>query len=620
MDADALTPRALFDGNVCYEIPPFQRPYVWSEEDQWQPLWDDVQRVTERWLELQGSGSEDAMVSHFMGAVVLKFQDTPAGEVARRSVIDGQQRLTTLQLLLDAAQLVTAEHGDEEDAESLQELVYNSARRFRDTPSRFKLWPSRIDRTAFEYVMDNELDVSELDATSRISEAHSFFIDSIRAWADIEGGVESSTVRLSALAKVLQQNFVVVSINLSANDDDQLIFETLNNRGTPLLAADLIKNYVFQKCELLGADVDEWSEDYWQGFDEDWWREEVSQGRLLRSRIDMFLQYWLTMRLQDEVTSETVFIRFRHFAADSLASKSEAKEFLGGLKRDAGLYRDFVTNESESEGAAFYGRVVESLELGTFIPLLLWLVSDHHEVPEPEVQKALDSIESFVIRRMLLRMTTKDYNSLVVAILKEASENPVDHVGTVIENFLAIQTADARLWPTDDSMKETLPGLRLYGNVKQSRLRIVLSAVEMHLRNLRHEDVTLPAHLEIEHVMPRAWRTYWGVDVAGDNQLASQRDRRVDSIGNLTLVTKKLNGTLSHRPWSDAEATPIFTTGKFAGKGKRSLLSNYSVLVLNKKIIDEHEEEWTESDIRARARVMTETVILIWPRPASVEA
>jgi hypothetical protein len=58
----------------------------------------------------------------------------------------------------------------------------------------------------------------------------------------------------------------------------------------------------------------------------------------------------------------------------------------------------------------------------------------------------------------------------------------------------------------------------------------------------------------------------------------------------------------------------------YAGKGKRSLLSNYSVLVLNKKIIDEHEEEWTESDIRARARVMTETVILIWPRPASVEA
>ena len=115
--------------------------------------------------------------------------------------------------------------------------------------------------------------------------------------------------RLRLLAEVVQQQLVVVAINLDQKDDDQLIFETLNDRGTPLLAADLIKNMVFQQGEDLGADVGAWGEKYWADFDEDWWRQEVQQGRLFRSRIDLFLQYWLTMRMQDEIPAEKIFAR-----------------------------------------------------------------------------------------------------------------------------------------------------------------------------------------------------------------------------------------------------------------------------------------------------------------------
>ena len=278
MDAAALNPRALFDGNVCYEIPPFQRPYVWNEEDQWQPLWDDIARVADALINSPETVEQDESVNHFLGAVVLKLRDSPAGEVAKRSVIDGQQRLTTLQLMLDAAQLVLEEHGDEDDAESVQELVFNAARRFRNTPSRFKLWPSRVDRHAFEFVMDNDLDVTPEASASKIHQAHSFFVRVIRDWADVTGDPDKAKLRLSALAQVLQQRLQIVAINLSASDDDQLIFETLNDRGTPLLAADLIKNYLFQQCEEIGADVDAWSDTYWQDFDDDWWRDQVVAG------------------------------------------------------------------------------------------------------------------------------------------------------------------------------------------------------------------------------------------------------------------------------------------------------------------------------------------------------
>jgi Protein of unknown function DUF262/Protein of unknown function (DUF1524) len=620
MEAVVLSPRALFDGTICYEVPPFQRPYVWNEEDQWQPLWDDIARVADAVLEAPDNTTAES-TSHFLGAVVLKLRDTPAGAVARRHIIDGQQRLTTLQLLLDSAQLVLSEYGDADDAESLQELVLNGANRFRNTASRFKLWPSRVDRDPFERVMDDDLAATDEDGTSPICQAHVFFAGAVRDWAQQSGDdAELVRKRLSALAQVLQQHLQIVAINLAASDDDQLIFETLNDRGTPLLAADLIKNYLFQKCEALGADVDSWSDVYWKDFDEDWWRDQVAQGRLFRSRIDLFLQYWLTMRRREEIPSDAVFARFRSFSDEHLTSQADAEAFLQALRRDADTYRELVTQESGSPPARFYSRVVEAAELGTFIPLLLWLISDNHNVPEEQVELALNGIESMAIRRILLRMTMKGLNNLVVSILRELDGKPVTEVGEVIVGYLGRQTADSMSWPTDGDVRQQLPSVRVYANIKQPRLRVVLAAIELLRRTERHENVSLPEKLELEHVMPRGWRTYWGADIEGDPVRAAQRDDLVHTLGNLTLVTKKLNGTLSNRPWRDEEAAIVAPTGREAGVGKRSLLSRFSILVLNKEIVDPHPDNWTEDDIRERGRELTEAVIAVWPRPASVEA
>lgn len=626
MDANALTPRALFDPTVSYEVPPFQRPYVWTEEDQWQPLWDDIVRVAEPLLE--GPADQSGTTTHFLGAVVLKQRETSAGGVAKHLVIDGQQRLTTLQLLLHAAHGILQRYGEESDAESIRELVINSARRFRGTPSRFKLWPSRIDREAFQVIMDAE---GQEDAAmgasarpreplawaqSRLHQAHAFFRKAIQEWADTDGDPDKVKARLSVLAQVLQQQLQIVSINLAADDDDQLIFETLNNRGTPLLAADLIKNFVFQRCEDMGMDVDAWTDKYWQDFDEDWWRSEVAQGRLYRSRIDMFLQYWLTRRLRDEVPADNVFSRFRSFAQEHLAAEAEAESFLQGLRNDATTYRRLVEQDSGSVASEFYTNVVEALELGSFLPLLLWLVSDNHPVPTVEVKEALNAVESFAVRRTLLRKTSKDLNKLVVALLRELDGKPMGQIGRVVVGFLSEQTADSRSWPTDEEVLAQLPSMRLYSSIKQPRLRLVLSALEKRLRGERHEQVSLPSTLEIEHLMPRGWRIYWDDLPPMDyTQRATERDLLVDTIGNLTLVTKKLNGTLSNRPWRDSVAL----TGEIQ-EGKRSLINRFSILVMNKHVVDNHPDRWTEDDIRERGKTLTAAVIAIWPGPVAARA
>src|SRR4051795_9778168 len=121
MKADALNPRDLFDGKVQFGIPSFQRPYVWNEEDQWAPLWADIRRVA---LRLMAAGDDpdalDGVSAHFLGAVVLKEISAHAGDVTRHAVIDGQQRMTTLQILLDAAHAAVADLGYEEQAEALE--------------------------------------------------------------------------------------------------------------------------------------------------------------------------------------------------------------------------------------------------------------------------------------------------------------------------------------------------------------------------------------------------------------------------------------------------------------------------------------------------------------------
>ena len=121
MDTSILTPDELFDRTIRYTIPTFQRPYVWEQEEQWEPLWEDLQNTAETYLEELDRCDDDSVTAlsntnrHFLGAIVIQQVPTPAREIDRREVIDGQQRMTTLQLLIDATQYVCEELGLEDE-------------------------------------------------------------------------------------------------------------------------------------------------------------------------------------------------------------------------------------------------------------------------------------------------------------------------------------------------------------------------------------------------------------------------------------------------------------------------------------------------------------------------
>ena len=296
MHTDILNPKDLFQKQVCYTMPTWQRAYVWSKEDQWEPLWNDVRNLAENYLEeLERSDNksveaEQRTTPHFLGAVVLQQVPTAAKDIEQREVVDGQQRITTLQLLLDAIQQIweKSEKSDVRQAATrLSKLVTNDKDLVGDESHHvFKLWPTRSDRDAFRHAMDNGLAVNNFEGSS-IVQAHEFFQDQVREW--LQDPVGSGSHGNEALETAVTAMLQMVVIDLSSKDDPNIIFETLNARGTPLEESDLIKNFVLSQSPKEGNG----DRDIWQGLDDAWWRDEVTQGRLHRPRIDTLFNYCL---------------------------------------------------------------------------------------------------------------------------------------------------------------------------------------------------------------------------------------------------------------------------------------------------------------------------------------
>ena len=595
MHTETLTPKDLFQKDVRYIIPPFQRPYVWTQDDQWEPLWEDVRSVAENYLEeLKRSGNDEIEAEqrtspHFLGAVVLKQVPTSTRDIDQREVIDGQQRVTTLQLLLDAIQQV-CEDSDHQYLRGasmrLSKYVTNDERLVSDESHHvFKLWPTRSDREAFRHAMDNGLAANDFEE-SLIVQAHEFFKLQVEKW--IEEGAASIEARIDALETAASTMLNMVVIDLNSQDDPSLIFETLNARGTPLEQSDLIRNYVHSMRQDCKSDL-------WGNLDDPWWRDEVSQGRLLRPRLDMILNYWLAMRTGTEVPPSRVFNEFRNYVGNT-----DLSSVMSAVRKDLANYRDYETAKGRSvEEKLFYYRT-NVMQAGVIAPMLLLLLG----TDPATAMRTLDALESFLVRRMICRQTTKDYNRLILELTSRIQEGGLDKADEVTSGFLRDQTAYSREWPSDESVAHALESSPLYRLLTRGRLRLVLEGIEARLRaSGKSEQPDVPINLTIEHLMPVGWRKEeWPLPEGVDEDAAVyQRNTLIHTIGNLTLVTQKLNSSLSNSHWEH----------------KRNGLLEHSVLLLNNELMSE--SNWNEETIQSRSRRMADLVCEVWPGPETVK-
>lgn len=199
-------------------------------------------------------------------------------------------------------------------------------------------------------------------------------------------------------------------IDLEDNDDAQEILETLNALGTPLLPADLVKNYLFRLAKLQGDDTQKLYDHFWKGFDDDksYWRKEVRQGRLKRARLDLFLNHYLTMMKGDEVIISQMFLDYKDLV--NTRNGARAEEHLQHFGSYADVYESFDAYPADSVEGLFFYRLDE-MDTTTVFPLLLEVFKRHPgPTDQAEHNRILVDLESFLVRRAVCGLTTKNYN------------------------------------------------------------------------------------------------------------------------------------------------------------------------------------------------------------------
>ena len=600
----------LFRNPQRYVVPMYQRKYVWGLESQWEPLWRDVRSCAEA---IESAGTAER-VQHFLGAIVLQEVDSEGIlRLPAFTIIDGQQRLTTLQVLLSAFRNVASDLSPEL-AVLLGRLTENEAS--VDTEiERYKVWPSTFDREAFTTVIDaapHELLGNGIDTDAhwrtrpRLIEAGAYFERSIRAW--LAEAPEAKAERMQALHLTLRDALQIVVITLDAGDDAQVIFETMNARGVPLRPSDLIRNFLFLQASRRGEDADELYRRYWRDFDQEgvgdlgFWSQEEALGRERQQRLVAFLLHFLESQLAQELSAATMFDAFRRWwdeHADALGSVEAA---LAMLRRHGAVYRSIVKPDSSKPVGAFLDRL-NTLQYRTAYPLLLHLMT-RFSVDDPVLTETFRDIESWMVRRYVCRLQTRNYGQAFVAMLQRVRAIDDGEVAAAVRAYLAEFSDDARRWPSDEEFRRAWTSQRAYRRLQARGIKMILMALEARLATRLQELVVYRSNLSIEHVMPVEWRRNWTTpidELATTEESAEEaRDRLLHTFGNLTLLTQALNSKNSNAAYGV----------------KRPLVTKESALRLNAYFLDH--DEWDEAAILARGTALLNLAMSAWPRTVPV--
>ncbi|MEH2388729.1 MAG: DUF262 domain-containing protein [Nostoc sp.] len=283
MQASEIKLQQIIEGTKQYVVPLFQRAYSWKKSE-WQALWNDLVELC----------ATDNPRPHFMGSIVtMPTTSVPEG-VSKYLLIDGQQRLTTVFILLSALRDRAKQSAEELAAEIDNTILVNPYKKDLDY---YKLQPTQIDREAFYRIINFQ---SQIDGSS-ISECYSFFENKIR-----QSGLEFQKIK-----QVLCSNFSLVSVVLSTDDDPHLVFESLNAKGRPLSQADLIRNYFFMRIH-----TDSQESVYVQ-----YW---LPMQELLGENLTEFIRHYLTKSGVDVKQSEI------YFEIKEGINKSDAVSYLRG--------------------------------------------------------------------------------------------------------------------------------------------------------------------------------------------------------------------------------------------------------------------------------------------------
>ena len=551
MKANETSFLPFLQGPKQFLVPIFQRRYSW-EKKHCQRLWDDIMRI----------GANPGITSHFLGSIV--YMQPGVGNISTVPeflVIDGQQRLTTLSLLLLALGEAIVETGSEIGISPKQLSNYYLFNADEEGELRYKQLLTRHDKETLLSLLERR---EPADASHRLVENYAFFEAKLRR-ADLD-------VVFTGITKLM-----VVDIVLNReHDNPQLIFESLNSTGLSLSQADLIRNYV-----LMGQDL-EFQE---RIYEEYWFPMERRFGKEYAKKFDRFIRDYLTLKMDQIPNVADVYDSFKMYVP-SIESQAALERVIAEIARYSEYYvRIALLQEDEPELHACFEDIQE-LRVEVAFPFLLGVYEDWTQghINKTELIEILRLVEGYVFRRAICGIPTNSLNKTFAALMQEVDKS--NYLESVKVAFSRM--ASYRRYPRDYEFRQEF----LVKDVYNFRGRnYLLRKLENHERK---EPVPILAYT-IEHVMPQTLSEDWE-DELGENFRDAQ-EKYLHTAGNLTLTG--YNPELSNRPFHEKQDME----GGFRD----------SPLRLNRSLAQA--EKWDEEAIRERAKELAEKALKIWVYP-----
>lgn len=553
--------KQLVQGEKQFRVPLWQRQYTWRLADH-RLLWRDI---LEQYMRVPDGITSQS--GHFLGSIVLSPVPAAASDVASYLIVDGQQRLTTLMLLLAAIRDAAAKV-DRQALERYNELYLIN--KFQPGEAYFRLAPTQDDRPSFFACITR---TGQAGGQDLIGQAYRFFRGQIEL-----PDLDDKPLDLGRLTAVVVERLMLVDITTGPGDNAHRIFQSLNATGVNLTQADLLRNLIFMLLPTRAATV---YEEVWRpmerliGFDN-------LEGL---ARVDL-------QRRGMDVAVDDVFRRYQERFENLPGGEQAIEEAVHDLALRARHYKRIIDPAAEDDPQVRAGLSrLRRWGAQTSYPVLMaaYDLRERDLLPVEGLREVVNYIESFLVRRQLAGVPTNALNRLFVQFVAQLPQDE-----TFPQAVRQELSRPRRYWPGDEQLREAIRARPFYFSGRGPQRRLILERLEDSYGHPERIDFE-HTELTVEHILPQTLSEEWRAHLVGLGQDPDEvHQSLVHTLGNLTLTA--FNGTLSNNPFE-----------------RKQQIYGDSHLELNRALVGK--TAWGRDEILARADELAAQAIKIWPGP-----
>lgn len=550
------------NNSTQFAIPIYQRNYVWEKKNVLQLL-EDIEKMIPYY------DNDDESIFHFFGSIV--YIDTlHKGSFSEWTIIDGQQRLTTIFLILQVLKQIYYEQEKIITKKYLlnDEDIINTS----DEMDRYRLKPLVSDDNVYKLISDNKLErLNDSEQNSNVLKAYNVIKKELEKWKSKYAFEEI----MGAIDK-----FKVVWIQLDKKEDPQQVFESINSTGVNLSAADLIRNFVLMNKD--NATQTRIYNEYWSPIEFDY---------VGTKNLKEFFRFYVSIKEKITIPEREVYEKFKIQYEKLLAEQNEEK-ILSEILNYAKYYYYISRDASESNNQTLEEILKDYRNAKSNMPHIVIMETmnlyfNKQRIEESDLLNTIKLLTNYIVRRNICGIDTKSisniFGSMLGKILRKFEEGE-NYYYSVLKTFVIDTRLTNQFMPTDKTVEEEFNKSNLYSR----------ESTTFVLKKIENNESRIPySNLNVEHVMPQTETKYWSKYI-NENSIYEEV---VNRIGNLTLVDSKDNSSMSNRNFD----------------AKKQVLNKSRHIKMNEDILNK--ECWNEDEILERSKNLSQEFIKIFPYP-----